>query len=262
MGRIIALCSLALLACSVWASAGTLVWAAEQERGTPGEEKKFKSRALEAGAELMQDMEPVEALNMYLDGFHFYADDAGHQMEAHHFCSQIGEEMHQCVIYDGNETSSRLIGVEYIISESLYGQLPKEEKRLWHSHHYEVKSGQLVAPGVPEFAEHELMEKLVTTYGKTWHTWDSHKHKLPVGIPALMMGFTEDGQINEGMLKERDDRLDVSTREKREGREDIPMPEVDPDANSWQSGKTHQLDLKQKKFNGFDGKQTGSQKAG
>ncbi len=256
MRRIIVLCSLALLACS------TSAWAAEQERETPGEEKRFKSRALEAGAALMQNMEPVEALNSYLDGFHFYADDAGHQMEAHHFCSQISEEMHQCVIYDGNETSSRLIGVEYILSRRLYGQLPKEEKRLWHSHHYEVKSGQLVAPGVPEFAEHELMEKLVTTYGKTWHTWDSHKHKLPVGIPALMMGFTEDGQINERMLKERDERLDVSTQDKREGREDIPMPEVDPDANSWRSGKTYQLDMKQKKFQGFGGKQTGSPKAG
>lgn len=261
MRRIIVLCSLVLLACTAWTSVGTWAWAAEQERGTPGEEKRFKSRALEAGAELLQDMEPVEALNMYLDGFHFYADDAGHQMEAHHFCSQIGEEMHQCVIYDGNETASRLIGVEYIVSERLYGQLPKEEKRLWHSHHYEVKSGQLVAPGVPEFAEHELMEKLVSTYGKTWHTWDSHKHKLPVGIPALMMGFTEDGQINEGMLKARDDRLDVSTQEKREEREDIPMPEVDPDANSWQSGKTYQLGLKQKNFHRFDGKQADAQRS-
>ena len=36
---------------------------------------------------------------------------------------------------------------------------------------YEVKSGMLVAPSVPEMAEHMEMEKLVNTYGKTWHTW-------------------------------------------------------------------------------------------
>jgi hypothetical protein len=31
---------------------------------------------------------------------------------------------------------------------------PDDEKRLWHSHHYEVKSGILVAPGIPDLAEH------------------------------------------------------------------------------------------------------------
>jgi hypothetical protein len=32
-------------------------------------------------------------------------------------------------------------------------------------------SGMLYAPGVPNAAEHIEMQKLVDTYGKTWHTW-------------------------------------------------------------------------------------------
>jgi Protein of unknown function (DUF1264) len=44
---------------------------------------------------------------------------------------------------------ARLIGIEYIISEQRFRDLPDEEKRLWHGHHYEVKSGILVAPGNP-----------------------------------------------------------------------------------------------------------------
>ncbi len=247
MRAIITLCALAALAASPAMSAG-------QGKAAPGREKQTDTRVLELGAEIMQDMKPVEALNMYLDGFHFFADDMGRQMEAHHFCSALNEEIHQCAIYDGAGSSSRLIGVEYIISERLFRELPEEEKRLWHSHGHEVKSGQLVAPGVPDMAEHRLMEKLVTTYGKTWHTWDTHGHDLPVGIPALMMGFTADGQLRPEMLAGRDERLGVAYQEKRKAREDIPMPKPDPAANSWRSGTAYQLGLERKPFKGLRGK--------
>ena len=41
------------------------------------------------------------------------------------------------------------------------------------------------------------MEQVVSTYGKTWHTWHTDRDKeLPYGIPALMMGFTADGQLD------------------------------------------------------------------
>ena len=38
------------------------------------------------------------------------------------------------------------------------------------------------APGVPEIAEHTFMKELVTTYGKTWHTWQIDRYpNLPTG---------------------------------------------------------------------------------
>lgn len=67
-----------------------------------------------------------------------------------------------------------------------------------------MKSGQLVAPGIPELAEHALMEKLAHTYGKTWHTWHTDLDKtLPLGVFQLMVGFTRDGQIDPGLVPER-----------------------------------------------------------
>lgn len=66
----------------------------------------------------------------------------------------------QAVIYDGNTRDARLMGVEYIISERLFQQLPLEEKKLWHSHQYEIKSGTLIAPGLPAPAERALMAKI------------------------------------------------------------------------------------------------------
>jgi Protein of unknown function (DUF1264) len=208
----------------------------------PGTEAGTKSTALEAGAAMLQAMPPVQQLNMYLDGFHFYADDMGHQMEAHHYCAMPNEEFHQCVIYDGNGSDAKLIGIEYIVSERLFAQLPAEEKAFWHSHRYEVKSGQLIMPGIPTRIEHEAMEKLVTTYGKTWHAWHTDRgDRLPYGIPQLMMGFTQDGQVRPELLQARDRRFEISTDAKEQDRQNIPAPTVQPGADAWQDGDTVQL---------------------
>lgn len=61
------------------------------------------------------------------------------------------------MIYDPDKPNARLIGIEYIISEKLFQTLPEEEKKLWHSHVYEVKSGVLITPRLPNVAENELM---------------------------------------------------------------------------------------------------------
>ncbi|MDF9797897.1 hypothetical protein OKW21_003160 [Catalinimonas alkaloidigena] len=208
----------------------------------PGDEKTGKAKVLETGAELLQNEAPINQISMYLDGFHFANGDMNHQMEAHHYCTQLNDDVTQCMIYDGNTADALLIGVEYIISEKLFKTLPREERQLWHSHDYEVKSGQLIAPGIPQLAEHELMEKLVSTYGKTWHTWQTNtSDSLPTGTPNLMMGFTADGQIEQTLLKDRDERFNVSTTEKKENRADIPKPEVLAGANAWQEGIIKQL---------------------
>ncbi len=208
----------------------------------PGADKSTKSKALETGAELLQSKSPLAAINAYLDGFHFYNGNINAQMEAHHYVSQLNEDVHQAIIYDGNTKDAKIMGVEYIISAKLFATLPEEEKKLWHSHHYEVKSGELIAPGIPEIAEHELMEKLVSTYGKTIHTWHTDQQRtLPLGSPMIMMGFTKDGQLKKEMIEARDKRFNVSTAEKREKRKDIPEPPVDPGSNAWEKGEIRQF---------------------
>lgn len=210
----------------------------------PGDQKTVKDEVLNTGAKLLQDKSPLKKFNTYLDGFHFYNGNIHAQMEAHHYVSQLNNDVYQAIIFDGNGDDAKIMGIEYIISEKLFKQLPKQEKLLWHSHRYEVKSGELIAPGLPEKAEHELMEKIVSTYGKTIHTWHTDQDRtLPLGIPMLMMGFTKDGQIDSRMLADRDKRFKVSTMEKRRERADIPSPEVDPDANAWEKGIVRQFKL-------------------
>jgi Protein of unknown function (DUF1264) len=213
-----------------------------------GKGHPIKHRALDLASSAIQRKYPVEAISTYLNGFHMYADDMGRQVEASHFCIHLRHDLHQCVIFDRNAPGARLIGIEYIISEERFRALPDDEKRLWHSHHYEVKSGILVAPGIPDLAEHAYFEDLVSTYGKTFHTWQYDRDDFPYGIPQLMMGLTEDGQADEELISARDRRLRVSTAGKRRGRTDIPWPEVVPGANSWESGRTVQTRLQEKNF--------------
>ena len=191
-----------------------------------GKGHPLKHRLLDLASAVVQRKYPVEAMSTYLNGFHMYADELGRQVEATHFCIHLRHDLHQCVIFDRNAPDARLIGIEYITTEERFRSLPDDEKRLWHSHHYEVKSGVLTAPGVPELAEHAYFNDLVTTYGKTFHTWQYDRDEFPYGIPQLMMAFTDDGQADEAMIQERDRRLGYSTVRRRRRRADIPVPDV------------------------------------
>lgn len=208
----------------------------------------LKHRALDVAAGVLQPKYPLEAMSTYLNGFHMYADEMGRQVEASHFCVHLRHDLHQCVIFDRNAPDARLIGIEYIVSEERFRELPEDEKRLWHSHHYEVRSGMLVAPGIPDLAERAYFEDLVSTYGKTFHTWQYDRDEFPYGVPQLMMGLTGDGQANEELVRDRDRRLGVSTPAKRRSRAAIPEPVVAPGANSWESGRTVQTRLEEREF--------------
>lgn len=232
---------------------GTMLWVAVGLTGcaggntsspvdAPGAAKSPTTATLEAGAGLMQNKPPLQALNTYLDGFHFYNGRMSGQMEAHHYCSALNEEVFQCAIFDANGSGAKLMGVEYIISKRLFEGLPASEKQLWHSHVHEVKSGQLIAPGIPQVAETRLMENLVGTYGKTWHTWHTEQGQaLPYGVPQLMMGFTADGQADPQLVRERDRRMGVDSAAKQKARAGIEAPAVDPGADAWQKGRVWQI---------------------
>ncbi|WP_313627234.1 OBAP family protein [Kosakonia sp.] len=214
----------------------------EPQTAIPGEKTSGKMKTLETGAALIQSRPPIEAISAYLDGFHFYNGDRQGQMEAHHYVTVLNNDVMQAVIYDGNTANARLMGVEYIISERLFKTLPPEEKKLWHSHRYEVKSGSLIAPGLPAVAEKALMSNIVNTYGKTWHTWHTERDQtLPLGVPALMMGFTQDGQLDPALLADRDRRFGVSTPAIRQQRKDLPAHPVAQGADAWEQGQVIQI---------------------
>ena len=116
------------------------------------------------------------------------------------------------------EKGAKLLGVEYIVSGKLFQTLPAEEKKYWHPHTYEVLSGGLIAPAMGAEEEAKFMKGLLTTWGKSWHTWPDPTTPVPVGEPLLMWALTGDGQEDKKMIVERDKQFGVSTAEIRKKR--------------------------------------------
>ena len=191
-----------------------------------GAERSPTTRALEAGSTAIQDVAPVAQINVHLVGFHPMKHAPAEQMTSHHYCNQVNEDFAQCVLFDGNTRSANLHGIEYIISEKLHATLPAEERQFWHPHNYEILSGALVAPGLPDAAEKTLMRQKMNSYGKTWHLWNTGVFGrtpdwLPLGPAHLAWSFNRDGEAAEQMIAERDRQLRVSTGEKRRDRADL-----------------------------------------
>ncbi len=189
-----------------------------------GERKGAWLAALEQGAHLLQSTTPLRGFDVYVVGFHCPKNQPHAQMEAHHYCRVVNDDLLQCVLFDGNTKEANLIGIEYIVSGRLFDTLPEEEKDYWHPHNYEVFSGELVAPGLPDAAESAFMEKLVNSYGKTWHTWHTGRHDgepghdLPLGDPKLMWSFNREGECEQSLKDDRDRCFGVDPEKKAEQR--------------------------------------------
>jgi Protein of unknown function (DUF1264) len=195
------------------------------ERRSPltpaGEGRSLWRRTLEAGAAVLQDMTPLKGFDIYVAGLHCAKGEPSMQMEAHHYCRQVNQDLLQCTIFDGNTADANLIGIEYIVSERLFDGLPDDEKPYWHPHNYEILSGQLSAPGLPDVAERAFLEQLMNSYGKTWHTWHTGRHDgepgdpLPLGDAKLMWSFNRDGEADERLKRDFERGMGIDEADKR-----------------------------------------------
>jgi len=123
-----------------------------------------------------------------------------------------------------------------MISAALFKTLDPEERKLWHSHVFEVKSGMLIMPGphglptgIWEAAETKEMEQVVGLYGKTYHLWQVDRgDKLPLGAPQLMGSLTSEDQHPrfKELVGERDKRFGVDHEQKARKRAYIEEPEI------------------------------------
>ncbi len=206
------------------------VWSQERESAMqahpPGAKVTAKTQALSVGAKLLQAHSPLSGFDVYLVGFHPMKDDPSLQLEAHHYCKVVNQDFMQCILFDGNTPTANLNGIEYIISEKLFNTLPSSEKQYWHPHNYEILSGELVGPRLPEAAEHSLMKTKMNSYGKTWHVWDTGDYarpgdKLPLGKPMLAWSFNRDGEVDPGLVKSRDAAMGIDTAKVRQERQDL-----------------------------------------
>ncbi|KAK4990033.1 hypothetical protein LTR50_002809 [Elasticomyces elasticus] len=192
------------------------------------------------------EFKPFHSICEFLTAIHIYADEARQgktrYVEATHYCAHVRKDLRQCLIYDSHEKDARLIGVEYMVPRSVFETFSPEERKLWHSHQYEVKSGMLILPKPEgysekdwEVAELQAMNEIVDLYGKTWHFWEVDAgHQYPLGLPHLMGSVTSDSQVDlEKAMAKRNETFGVHHSHKAKARKDIVAPTTAEHANSW-----------------------------
>ncbi|EYU28132.1 hypothetical protein MIMGU_mgv1a014591mg [Erythranthe guttata] len=172
------------------------------------------------------------------------------QIETHHYVTRLNQDFLQSAVYDSDDSSARLIGVEYMVSERIFDTLPPEEQKLWHSHGHEITSGLWVNPGVPEMIQKPEIRDLAKTYGKFWCTWQVDRgDRLPLGAPALMTSpqVVNMGTVAPELVRKRDDKYKISSDELSKTRVDIAVPESTTRyADYWMmTGKGFAVDLQQ-----------------
>jgi hypothetical protein len=163
---------------------------------------------------------PMTGPHAHFCGIHVAKNDPRFQLIAQHYCTahaghDHGEGLFQCLLFDSSDANAKLLGLEYIISHKQYQALPDDEKKYWHPHTYEVLAGGLIAPEMSPEDEMKFMRQILTTWGKTWHTWPDPTTAIPLGEPLLMWALSGDGQANEAVVRERDRQFNVSIEEIR-----------------------------------------------
>ena len=122
-------------------------------------------------------------------GVHLQKDRPANAQVAYHYCKPLNDDVSQCLLYDGTGPDARLIGVEYLVSDSVYQGMPAEEQAYWHDHKHEVDARlirSLTQAGADEAA---TLGKVRTLWGKVYHTWAAGE-TYPTGPAKLFWSVT------------------------------------------------------------------------
>jgi len=185
---------------------------------------------------------PVDEMTTFMVDLHFYNGDINSQYIAFHYCGPTKDGLSQCTLFDGSSKDARFIGTEFVIEKKIFDSLPEEEKPLWHSHVYEVKSGLIAFPGMDADDEWKQLEWLVGTYGKVVDVWHQG-YDLPITPPMVVHALALDSQVDWDLADFQDTLCDLPTThvQRRKLREKLKVPEKAKGADQYlETGKAAQ----------------------
>ena len=158
---------------------------------------------------------PLDKFTNYVSDF--YSDDDDNQFIKYGY--YMDGDVGQCLLLDGNNPKAKLIGVEYLISESQYRKLSKNERANWHKMDYHFDQGLIVSPSEKSDM---ICNKIRWKYAKTIILWDDGKD-IPSNDPKVMCGFSKDYNPNEKLIEKRDLKEKISTKDTIRSREWKPF---------------------------------------
>jgi len=154
---------------------------------------------------------PVNNFSLFLADIHFTSGNLSEQYIAYHYCYFVQANFLECLLYNGSDSAtSRLKGTEWFITGDLFQQLPFEERKLWHSHPFEILSGLFIAPDLSGEDETNLMQWLMGTYGKVTDVWGG-QFGFPLGAPRVGMALALDSQVNYTLADQMDQIFNIGT---------------------------------------------------
>ena len=176
-----------ILACLAGVAAGALLISATKL--TPARADDGKAAHGPPPAGVKAPIQEILHCPLAFAGVHLLKDLPEHPQVAYHYCKTLNDDVSQCVLYDGTGPDARLIGIEYLVSDAHYQNMPPEEKVYWHDHKYEVDSGLLKSLTQTGADEEKAMKAVRTLWGKVFHTWATGK-TYPTGPPRLFWAVT------------------------------------------------------------------------
>lgn len=86
----------------------------------------LKAKVLDKAASVIQNHDPVNQLDLHLISLPCYTQCMNKHRVTHHYCHHIEPGIWQCVMYDGPNKDSHLIGLEWVITEDKFQTIPEE----------------------------------------------------------------------------------------------------------------------------------------
>lgn len=106
-------------------------------------------------------------------------------MTVNKYCKSVVGNMTQCMMYDGNEGDSRLVGVETIVGPEMYNTFKPEEKKLWMPTKDLLQSTMATMPDLDAEQFTNVAQSFANNYSKVYLLWDPGKINLPTGSPVV-----------------------------------------------------------------------------
>jgi hypothetical protein len=178
-----------VLACLGGMTAGALLTTAGRSSPARAEDAKGPHAGVAASPGEKAPIREVLHCPLSFAGVHLLKELPRYSQVAYHYCKPVNADLNQCVLYDGTGPEAKLIGIEYLVSDAVYRQMPTEEKVYWHDHKYEVDAGLLKSLTQSGEEEEKTMAAVRPLWGKVFHTWTAGK-SYPVGPPKLFWSVT------------------------------------------------------------------------
>jgi hypothetical protein len=175
------------IACLVGVVTGTVLTQAARPIAARADDRGTAHR--EAPANVKAPVAEVLHCPLAFAGVHLLKEMPEQSQVAYHFCKPLNDDVSQCLLYDGTGPDARLIGTEYLVSDTLYQKMPAEERAYWHDHKYEVDTGLIRSLTQGGDEEKQTLAKVRTLWGKIYHTWSSGK-TYPRGPARLYWAVT------------------------------------------------------------------------